>query len=95
VASLAEDYSHLDPIAVGISIAVCVGASLSMKGSSRFNSIATVVHFLMLAFIFVAGRRKRRREFYLLENDCFKYCFIYFFLHFAPIIKRKDLNLKK
>lgn len=55
VSSLAEGYSHLDPIAVAVSIAICVGASLSMKGSSRFNSIATVIHFLVLAFIFVAG----------------------------------------
>ncbi|KAF7842175.1 cationic amino acid transporter 1-like [Senna tora] len=55
VASFSESYRHLDPIAVAVSFAVCVGASLSMKGSSRFNSIATVIHFLVLAFIFVAG----------------------------------------
>ncbi|XP_021904687.1 cationic amino acid transporter 1-like isoform X2 [Carica papaya] len=34
VLSMPEDYSHLDPIAVVISIMICVGACLSIKGSS-------------------------------------------------------------
>ncbi|KAL5577363.1 hypothetical protein UlMin_019062 [Ulmus minor] len=42
-ASLAKNCNHLDPIAVAVSVAVCVGASLSMKGSSRLNLFAAIV----------------------------------------------------
>ena len=56
--SLAEGYNHLDPIAVAVSIVVCVLASLSMKGSSRFNSIASIVHMVIIAFMLVAGLTK-------------------------------------
>lgn len=55
VSSFAEDYSHLDPIAVIVSFFVCVGACLSMKGSSRFNSVATIVHIVILIFILITG----------------------------------------
>ncbi|CAK9158191.1 unnamed protein product, partial [Ilex paraguariensis] len=58
VSFLAENYNHLDPIAVGISIAICVGASLSMKGSARFNSVATILHIGVVIFILVAGLTK-------------------------------------
>ncbi|XP_041023360.1 cationic amino acid transporter 1-like [Juglans microcarpa x Juglans regia] len=58
VSSLAEDYNHLDPIAIAISIAVCVGACLSIKGSSRFNSITTILHIIILIFIVAAGLTK-------------------------------------
>lgn len=53
--SLGEEYSHLDPIAVAVSIVICVMASLSIKGSSRFNSIASIVHIVVIAFILVVG----------------------------------------
>ncbi|XAR72535.1 hypothetical protein NMG60_11019209 [Bertholletia excelsa] len=52
---LAEDYSHLDPIAVVISFIICIGASLSIKGSSRFNAFATIVHILVIVFILIVG----------------------------------------
>ncbi|CAN0921603.1 Cationic amino acid transporter 1 [Linum grandiflorum] len=55
VSSMATDYNNLDPIAVGISFLVCVAASWSMKASSRFNSITTILHLLVLVFILVAG----------------------------------------
>ncbi|XP_044495980.1 cationic amino acid transporter 1-like [Mangifera indica] len=55
MSSFAADYSHLDPIAVIVSIAVCVGACLSMKGAARFNSIATIIHLIILLFIFITG----------------------------------------
>ncbi|KAH7568502.1 hypothetical protein JRO89_XS06G0007900 [Xanthoceras sorbifolium] len=58
MSSFAADYSHLDPIAVAVSVAVCVGACISMKGSSRFNSIATIIHLLILLFILIAGLTK-------------------------------------
>ncbi|KAJ7969075.1 putative Cationic amino acid transporter [Quillaja saponaria] len=58
VSALEESYSHLDPIAVVVSIAVCIGAALSMKGSSRFNSIATIIHIILLIFILIAGLTK-------------------------------------
>lgn len=58
VSSFAADYSHLDPIAVAVSVAVCVGACISMKGSSRFNSIATIIHLVILLFILIAGLTK-------------------------------------
>ncbi|KAG2688815.1 hypothetical protein I3843_09G112200 [Carya illinoinensis] len=58
VSSLADDYNHLDPIAIAISIAVCVGACLSIKGSSRFNSITTILHIIILIFIVAAGLTK-------------------------------------
>lgn len=56
--SFSQDYIHLDPISVVISIVICVGAVLSIKGSSRFNSIATIIHILVLVFIVVAGLTK-------------------------------------
>lgn len=58
VSSLAEGYNHLDPIAFVVSIAISFGACLSMKGSSRFNSIATIIHMIILIFILAAGLSK-------------------------------------
>lgn len=58
VSSIAEGYNHLDPIAIGISIVVAIGACLSIKGSSRFNSIATILHIIVMIFIVVAGLTK-------------------------------------
>ncbi|KAK2966730.1 hypothetical protein RJ640_024397 [Escallonia rubra] len=58
VGFLAEGYNHLDPIAIVVSIAICVGASLSIKGSSRFNMVATVVHIVVIVFVLVAGLTK-------------------------------------
>ncbi|XP_050225318.1 cationic amino acid transporter 1-like [Mercurialis annua] len=55
---LADNYNYLDPIAVMISIFICIGACWSIKGSSRFNSIATIVHMFILAFIIIAGLTK-------------------------------------
>ncbi|OIT27495.1 PREDICTED: cationic amino acid transporter 1-like [Nicotiana attenuata] len=58
VSSLAEGYNHLDPIAIVVSMVICAGASLSMKGSSRFNSFVTIVHIIVMGFILVAGLSK-------------------------------------
>ncbi|XP_059668364.1 cationic amino acid transporter 1-like [Cornus florida] len=58
VSSLSEQYSHLDPIAVAISIAISILATLSMKGSARFNSFATIVHVVVMVFIIVTGLTK-------------------------------------
>ncbi|KAL3518593.1 hypothetical protein ACH5RR_021182 [Cinchona calisaya] len=58
VSSLGEGYNHLDPIAVAISLIICVGAVLSIKGSSRVNSFLTIAHIVVMAFIIVAGLTK-------------------------------------
>uniref|UniRef100_A0A7N0VHZ3 Cationic amino acid transporter C-terminal domain-containing protein n=1 Tax=Kalanchoe fedtschenkoi TaxID=63787 RepID=A0A7N0VHZ3_KALFE len=55
VSSLSDDFGHLDPIAVAVSIIICIGAALSIKGSSRFNSIASIIHVGVMIFIFIAG----------------------------------------
>ncbi|PHU01531.1 Cationic amino acid transporter 1 [Capsicum chinense] len=55
VDSLAEGYSELDPIAVGVCIIICIIAILSTKGSSRLNYIATIVHIFVIFFIIVCG----------------------------------------
>ncbi|KAG1348231.1 hypothetical protein COCNU_06G020600 [Cocos nucifera] len=52
---LAEDYNHLDPMAVLVIIAVSALAVVGTKSSSRFNSIATLFHLLVIAFIVIAG----------------------------------------
>ncbi|MBA0676754.1 hypothetical protein Goari_018214, partial [Gossypium aridum] len=56
--SFPEDYSHLDPIAAVVSLLICIAACMSTKGSSRFNSIATIVHLLVLLFILIVGLTK-------------------------------------
>lgn len=53
--SLAKDYNQLDPIAVGVCIAICIFAVLSTKGSSRLNYVASVVHLVVIVFIIVCG----------------------------------------
>ncbi|XP_060193727.1 cationic amino acid transporter 1-like [Lycium barbarum] len=55
VSSLAEGYNHLDPIAIVVSMVICVGASFSMKGSSRFNSVMTILHVIVMVFVLVVG----------------------------------------
>ncbi|KAK3430649.1 hypothetical protein EUGRSUZ_E02481 [Eucalyptus grandis] len=55
---LAEGYNELDPLAVGVCAAICVLAVLSTKGSSIFNSIASVIHIVVIIFIIVAGLSK-------------------------------------
>ncbi|XP_062202077.1 cationic amino acid transporter 1-like [Phragmites australis] len=54
-ASLSEDYSRLDPIAVVVITLICLFAVLSTKGSSRFNYILSIVHIAVIVFIIVAG----------------------------------------
>ncbi|GMY38054.1 cationic amino acid transporter 1-like [Fagus crenata] len=60
VSSLAEGYNHLDPIAIVISIAIGVGACLSMKASAKFNTIATILHIVVMIFILIAGLTKAK-----------------------------------
>ncbi|KAK1369030.1 Cationic amino acid transporter 1 [Heracleum sosnowskyi] len=55
---LANGFNQLDPIAVLLSIAICIGASLSIKGSSRFNSLITMVNISVMIFILIAGLTK-------------------------------------
>ncbi|CAH9107300.1 unnamed protein product, partial [Cuscuta europaea] len=52
---LAEGYDKLDPIAVGVCIAICMVAVHSTKGSSRLNYIASIVHITVILFIIVCG----------------------------------------
>ncbi|GJV45921.1 cationic amino acid transporter 1-like protein [Tanacetum coccineum] len=58
VTSLADGFNHLDPIAVGVSILICVLASLSVKGSSKFNSVTTIIYLTLMVFMIVAGATK-------------------------------------
>ncbi|XP_074335763.1 cationic amino acid transporter 1-like [Apium graveolens] len=55
---LANGFNQLDPTAVLLSIAICIGASLSIKGSSRFNSLITMVNISVMIFILIAGLTK-------------------------------------
>nr|GMD03178.1 cationic amino acid transporter 1-like [Ipomoea batatas] len=52
---LKEGYNLLDPIAVGICFAICIIATLSTKGSSRLNYIASIIHIVVILFIIVCG----------------------------------------
>ncbi|XP_074327824.1 cationic amino acid transporter 1-like isoform X1 [Apium graveolens] len=45
--ALADDYNHLDPVAIGIIIIVCLFTVFSTKGSSRLNYIASCVHVII------------------------------------------------
>ncbi|OEL14383.1 Cationic amino acid transporter 1 [Dichanthelium oligosanthes] len=54
-ASLSEDYSRLDPIAVVVVTLICIFAVLSTKGSSRFNYVLSIVHLAVIVFIVAAG----------------------------------------
>lgn len=56
--SLPEDYNYFDPIAIAVSVVVCICACWSIKGSSRFNSIASVIHIFVLFFIVIVGLTK-------------------------------------
>ncbi|KAK6240379.1 hypothetical protein SCA6_005768 [Theobroma cacao] len=58
VSSFSEHYSHLDPIAVAISVVIGIAAGISMKGSARFNSAATIVQLVVILFILVVGLTK-------------------------------------
>lgn len=60
--ALAEDYSHLDLIAVVVLAIVCVIAVLSTKASSRLNYVASIVHIIVILFIIIAGLVKADRK---------------------------------
>ncbi|CAL4897775.1 unnamed protein product [Urochloa decumbens] len=53
--ALADDYSRLDPIAVAVTLLICLAAALSTKGSSRFNYVLSIAHLAVIVFIVVAG----------------------------------------
>lgn len=53
--ALPEGYNQLDPIAIGVIIAIGTLAVLSTKGSSRINYIASVIHIVVIVFIIVCG----------------------------------------
>ncbi|XP_043699641.1 cationic amino acid transporter 1-like [Telopea speciosissima] len=55
---LGENYGHLDPIAVVVVAIICLLAVLSIKGSSRFNYIASIIHIIVILFILIAGLTK-------------------------------------
>ncbi|XP_020215651.1 cationic amino acid transporter 1 [Cajanus cajan] len=55
IPNMDPDYSHLDPIAVVVLIAIAMLAMFSTKTSSVFNNVATIIHSLILVFIVIAG----------------------------------------
>ncbi|GAB2280807.1 catalase A [Dionaea muscipula] len=61
---LSPDYSHLDPIAVVVISIICVLAVLSIKGSSRFNYFASIIHVAIIVFIIIAGLTKAEAKNY-------------------------------
>ncbi|KAI4303674.1 hypothetical protein MLD38_039274 [Melastoma candidum] len=56
--------SLLDPIAIAVLGIICIIAVLSMKGSSRLNYFASIVHLLVIIFIIVAGLTKANAKNY-------------------------------
>ncbi|KAJ0657957.1 putative amino acid/polyamine transporter I, cationic amino acid transporter [Helianthus annuus] len=56
--SMGKGFEYWDPMAVVVSVVICIFASFSMKGSSRFNSVATIIHIGVLLFIIIAGSTK-------------------------------------
>ncbi|XP_010276879.2 PREDICTED: cationic amino acid transporter 1-like [Nelumbo nucifera] len=58
VSGLNKNYNHLDPISVVISAIVAVLASVSTKGSSVFNVVASVIHIAVLLLIVCVGLTK-------------------------------------
>ncbi|KAL5731659.1 catalase A [Ranunculus cassubicifolius] len=58
VSSLPENYSHLDPIAVLVSLVIGAAASFSTKASSKFNYVCTILHVGIVIFIIIAGLSK-------------------------------------
>ncbi|XP_043699639.1 cationic amino acid transporter 1-like isoform X1 [Telopea speciosissima] len=61
---LGENYGYLDPIAVIVVTIISVLAVLSIKGSSRFNYIATIIHVMVIFFIIIAGLTKANTKNY-------------------------------
>ncbi|KAL9264605.1 Cationic amino acid transporter 1-like protein [Drosera capensis] len=58
VSKFSANYNHLDPTAVGVIAIICVLATLSTKGSSRFNYLASIVHVVVILFVIIAGLTK-------------------------------------
>ncbi|KAI3519782.1 hypothetical protein L1887_08998 [Cichorium endivia] len=58
VPSMGEGFEYLDPMAAAVSTIICIIASFSVKGSSMFNSVATIIHIGVLLFIIIAGATK-------------------------------------
>ncbi|CAH1429848.1 unnamed protein product [Lactuca virosa] len=58
VPSMGKGFDYLDPMAAAVSTIICIIASFSVKGSSRFNSVATIIHIGVLLFILIAGATK-------------------------------------
>ncbi|XP_057416634.1 cationic amino acid transporter 1 [Lotus japonicus] len=64
VDSMGDDYGHLDPVAIGVLIAITVLAVYSTKGSSIFNYVASVFHMVVIIFIIIAGLINAKTENY-------------------------------
>ncbi|XP_027348457.1 cationic amino acid transporter 1-like [Abrus precatorius] len=64
VHNMNPDYGHLDPISIGVLIAITLLAVYSTKSSSIFNYIASIFHLVVLAFIIIVGLTKAKSENY-------------------------------
>ncbi|KAL7241940.1 hypothetical protein ACSBR1_014505 [Camellia fascicularis] len=62
---LAHGYNELDPIAIGVLIAICIIAVVSTKASSRLNYVASIVHIIIIVFIIIAGLIKANTKNYV------------------------------
>ncbi|CAN6449193.1 unnamed protein product [Victoria cruziana] len=56
--ALAANYNKLDPIAVVVILIIGTIASLSTKGSSRLNYVASIIHLAVIVFVIAAGLSK-------------------------------------
>ncbi|KAJ6688671.1 INNER MEMBRANE TRANSPORTER YGJI-RELATED [Salix koriyanagi] len=66
--SLPDDYGHLDPIVVVNHVQASlnqVGPQGNTKGSSRFNYVSSIIHFVVIFFIVVAGLAKAYTKNYI------------------------------
>ncbi|KAL5698415.1 catalase A [Ranunculus cassubicifolius] len=55
VKALKDGYNELDPIAVGVIIIICAIACWNTKSASWINTIASVIHVVIILFIIIAG----------------------------------------
>ncbi|KAJ0980740.1 hypothetical protein J5N97_008995 [Dioscorea zingiberensis] len=53
--SLSPNYNQLDPLAVLITVLISLIPVFSVKGSSRFNYLFSILHIAVLLFIVIAG----------------------------------------
>eukprot|EP01018_Ginkgo_biloba_P031284 Gb_27326 [translate_table: standard] len=62
--NFAQDYNELDPIAIVILLITAAMAIASTKVTSRVNSIASIVHIVVILFVIIAGLTQAEKSNY-------------------------------